>query len=240
MRRWSRVARDANAIDRLTLRTMRVRARELRQQLDQVLFTADSRLALPLLGSNTLQKPLHADWAYRPRAWRGSAAPSGMAGVRNGSSFGDEVKLFHDCPLSEITMRQVRNTREADLAPFGVALEVYGFQGSFLSMVVDMPPEAAVDLSRNHIVRVAVTSEVERPIDAFARLNIQYGPNNDQLNQHQMLENGETKFEFDLAYSNMNEKRVQKMWVDLVFSNPEMNRVTLRDLTLCRYPRAEI
>lgn len=240
LRRWSRVARDVGGVDTPTLRQLRVRARELRQRLDQVLFTADSRLALPLLGSNTIKTPLHTDWSHRPQAWRGPLKPSGVASIQNGTPFGDEVKLFHDCPLSEVAVRQVRNTRESDLAPFGVTLEVFGFQGSFLSMAIELPDSTTDGLHRNHIVRLSVSSEAEKPIDVFARLNIQYGPNHEQLPNRQTLENGAAEFDFDLAYSNMNEKRVQKMWVDLVCGHPEMNRVTLRDLTLCRFPRAEI
>jgi len=30
------------------------------------------------------------------------------------------------------------------------------------------------------------------------------------------------------------------VWLDLIFESPEMNQVTIRDLTFCRYPRAEI
>lgn len=240
MRRWSRAARAADGVDRAALRQLRMRARQLRQKLDQTLFTADSRLALPHLGSNTIKKPLHSDWAHRPKAWRGPFEPSGVASVQTATTFGDEVKLFHDCPLSEVAVRQVRNTRESDLAPFGVTLEVFGFEGSFLSMTVELPDTATDGLHRNHVVRLSVTSEVERPIDVFARLNIQHGPNHEQLPNKQTLGNGEATFDFDLAYSNMNEKRVQKMWVDLVFGDPEMNQVTLHDLTLCRHPRAEI
>ena len=43
-------------LDKPTLRQARVRARQLRQQLDQVLFTADSRLALPALGVQHVSK----------------------------------------------------------------------------------------------------------------------------------------------------------------------------------------
>lgn len=240
LRRWVRAADGVGDVEKSKLRQLRQQARQLRQQLDQVLFTADSRLSLPLLGSNTLQRPHHSDWIHRPRVWRGPLEPAGVASVRSGAVFGDELKLFHDCPLSEIAVRQVRNTRESDLAPFGLTFEVFGFHGSFLSLVIDIPEDAVEGLHRNHIVRLSVTSEAEQPIDVFARLNIQYGPNHEQLPNKQTLGLGANAFEFDLAYSNMHEKRVQKIWVDLVFGNPQMNQVTLRDLTLCRYPRAEI
>jgi hypothetical protein len=46
--------------------------------------------------------------------------------------------------------------------------------------------------------------------------------------------------EFDLGHSRLNEKRVGQMWIDLMFENPYMNRITLRDLNICRFPRAEL
>jgi hypothetical protein len=46
--------------------------------------------------------------------------------------------------------------------------------------------------------------------------------------------------EFDLAYSNLNEKRVESAWIDLIFESPQMNRVALRDLTLSRRRRAQL
>ena len=51
---------------------------------------------------------------------------------------------------------------------------------------------------------------------------------------------GEMIAEFDLAYTNINEKRVERAWVDLIFESPEMNLIVLRDLTLSRRPRAEL
>ena len=53
--------------------------------------------------------------------------------------------------------------------------------------------------------------------------------------------NGDTVMvEFDLAYTKLNEKRVEAMWIDLIFEGPEMNQVTIRDITFSRHPRAEL
>jgi hypothetical protein len=54
------------------------------------------------------------------------------------------------------------------------------------------------------------------------------------------LNEEEVMVEFDLAYSKMNEKRVEKLWVDLIFEGPEMNQIILRDVTFSRRPRAEL
>ena len=46
--------------------------------------------------------------------------------------------------------------------------------------------------------------------------------------------------EFDLTYTKINEKRVEKLWIDLIFEGPEMNQIILRDVTVSRRPRAEL
>ncbi|MEO1154730.1 MAG: DUF6478 family protein, partial [Pseudomonadota bacterium] len=132
LRRWERVANAAGDIDVETLQSHRSRARALRRRLDRLLHVADGRLALPVVGSTAIQRPLHSDWAYRPQLWRGPVFPSGHVAVESQTRFGDEATVYHDCKISELTFRQIRNTRESDLAPFGVRLDVFGFDGSFL------------------------------------------------------------------------------------------------------------
>ncbi|GKY88779.1 DUF6478 family protein [Sinisalibacter aestuarii] len=240
MRRWGHVADRAMRMRLSELRQLRLRALELRQVLDRVLYVADSRLTLPLIGSNAFQKPLHSDWAWRPQLWRGPIFPPGIAAALTKSTFGDEVTLFHDCRISELTVRQIRNTREADLAPFGLKMDVFKFDGSFLSLVIDLPPEAVVGLKRKHLVRMTSVVETEHPLEIFARLNVRHGPNTEQMVRELPLDSDEIVVEFDLAYTKLNEKRVEAAWVDLIFEGPQMNQVILRDVNFSRRPRAEL
>ncbi|HHC29173.1 MAG TPA: hypothetical protein ENK80_01210, partial [Rhodobacterales bacterium] len=107
LRRWERAAELAPKQSLGDLRQMRQRALQLRQPLDRVLHVADGRLALPLIGSDTFSKPLHTDWAWRPQLWRGPIFPAGIAAAATKSKLGDEVTLFHDCAVSELTVRQI-------------------------------------------------------------------------------------------------------------------------------------
>jgi hypothetical protein len=240
MRRWSRLADEAAQMRLSRLRQVRLRALELRQVLDRVLFVADSRLTLPRIGSNAFQKPLHSDWGWRPQLWRGPIFPPGTAAAETKTMFGDEVTLFHDCRISELTVRQVRNTRESDLAPFGLRMDVFNFDGSFLSLVIELPPEAVQGLKRRHLVRMNTIVETEKPLELFARLNIRHGPNTEQVVRELPLGQDDVMVEFDLAYTKLNEKRVERVWLDLIFEGPEMNQVILRDVTFSRRPRAEL
>ena len=82
--------------------------------------------------------------------------------------------------------------------------------------------------------------ESEKPIEIFARLNIQHGPNTEQIVRELPMEEKNIVVEFDLAYSRLNEKRIEKIWLDLIFEAPDMNQVVLRDLTFSRHRRAAI
>ena len=240
LRRWRRAARTSGTSNLSVVRTQRNQARELRGHLDQLIHVADGRLALPKVGSSYFPKPHGTDWSWRPELWRGPLPVPGLSSVQTKSLLGEEVQLFHDCDFSELTLRQLRNTREADLAPYGLRMDVFKFDGSFLSLVIDLPAEAAAGMTRAHLLRVDTIIETEKPLEIFARLNIKHGPNTEQIVRELPLNEQDVRVEFDLAYSRMNEKRIEKIWLDLIFEAPDMNQVILRDLTFCRHLRAAL
>jgi hypothetical protein len=238
--RWSELARRAETTGLHRLRQQRTMARELRQHLDTLIHVAENRLALPLIGNATFRKPHGSDWSWRPELWRGPLPVPGMSSVKDRSMLGGEVTLFHDCRFSELTLRQLRSHRESDLAPYGVRMDVFKFDGSFLSLVIDLPTEAVAGLTKNHLIRMETVVEMEKPLEIFARLNIKHGPNTEQMVRELPLHEEEIMVEFDLAYSRLNEKRIERAWIDLIFEGPEMNQVTIRDVTFSRRPRAEL
>ncbi|MBP9951993.1 MAG: DUF6478 family protein [Cypionkella sp.] len=240
LRRWGKLAEEAASEELDKLRANRTRARTLRRQLDRVIHEADHRLTLPVIGSNVMRKPMGTDWSWRPGLWKGPIPLPGFASVPGKFLIANGATIFHDCRRSELTVRQIRNTRDVDIAPFGCRMDVFRFDGSFLSLVVDLPEEAARGLKQKHLIRMDVIVEMEKPLEIFARLNIKHGPNVEQMVRELPLNEEEVMVEFDLAYSKMNEKRVEKLWVDLIFEGPEMNQIILRDVTFSRRPRAEL
>jgi len=220
------------------LRRVRDKARLLRQQLDRFLFAADTRLALPQTGTNAFARPHGTDWSWRPALWRSPLKIRGISSVSTKAQLGDGVQIFHDCTTSELTLRQLRNRRAADIAPFGLRLDVFKFDGSFLSLAIDLPETALTGLTKEHILRVNSIVEFEKPLQIFIRLNIKHGPNTEQLVRELPLDDEDIKVEFDLAYTSLNENRLEKIWVDLIFEAAEMNEIILRDLTFLRQPRA--
>jgi hypothetical protein len=182
---------------------------------------------------------MHSDWAWRPELWRGPVKPAGFAMVETKTPIGREAKVFHDCALCELSIRQLRNTKAEDIAAYGVRMDVFRFEGSFLSLVVDLPTDAVEGLTRRHLIRLEVRVETEKPMEIFGRINVRHGPNVEQLVREFEGSNGELVLDFDMAATRLNEARVERAWLDLIFECPEMNAITLRDVTMSRRPRAE-
>ena len=191
-------------------------------------------------GAATIPAPFDADWIWRPAPWQQPLAEPGIVSVRSGTKLGDDVTVFHDCTLSELGLRQERNPQEDRRAILGLRLDVFEFRGTYLSMTLSLPDEATRDLKRRHLIRIEPVIEVERPIRIYCRLNVKHGPNTDQVVRDLPPDEAAPVVEFDLAYTGMNEKRVERMWLDLILDAPQMNRIVVRDLILSRRPRAEL
>jgi hypothetical protein len=238
--RWGRLADAAGAMPLDALKGHRTKARGLKRQIDRLLHQADRRLALPLIGSAAIRTPLGTDWSWRPDLWSGPIPSPGHAAVPVRHQLCDGLTVFHDCKQSEMTVRQIRNVRETDLAAFGLRMDVFRFDGSYLSLVIDLPPDAIRGLGLRHVIRFACLLELEKPLAIFARINVKHGPNVEQIVRELPVQDGEVVAEFDLSYTKLVEKRAERIWIDLIFEGPEMNQIILRDVTLARRPRAEL
>jgi hypothetical protein len=237
---WAALADQALALPPNQLKSLHSQACALRRKLDRISITAEARIMELQSQNDGIVRPNQCDWAYRPQPWALPMMPAGQVGVPSPQSMGTEMKLFHDSLDSEVTYRQIRNNRPGSVAPFGLRLDVLRFGGSFLSLVQDLPAEAVKGLTRNHILNVSLDLDLEHPLEVYARLNIQHGPNTEQMVRELSKSGPLTVAEFDLAYSNINEKRLEKMWVDLIFEGPQMNQISINDFTLTRAPRADL
>lgn len=238
--RWRTAARRAAKTDLIALRAQRYQARQLKSALLDLCHQADDRLALPLIGPDSFARPVGTDWAWRPAVWRRQLDTPGRAPVRDTTRIGEEIGIFHDCPRSQITVRQIQNLREIDISPYGLCMDVFHFDGSYLSLVLDLPAASCAGLRKQHVIALTAMVEAEQPISIFARLNLRNGPNTEQILLPLPQTGAPSTVAFDLAYTQLNEQRAEHIWIDLMFENPAMNCVTLRDLTICRYPRAQV
>ncbi|WP_103258952.1 DUF6478 family protein [Tabrizicola aquatica] len=237
--RWTQASADAPDLDPFELRALRGEARLMRRQIDRVIHAADARLSLPLLQGEPPRMALGTDWVWRPDAWHGSLPQPGLVAADRATQISDDLALYHDCPLSEIALRQVQGGADALRAPYALAVEVFGFRGSFLSLSASFPEAAVGDLGLRHLVRLDAVIEADRPLKAYARLNIKHGDAVAQMISD--LPDGPEKWaEFDLAYGQIGAGRIERVWLDLIFNDAAQTRILLRDVVVSRRPRAEL
>ena len=239
---WRAAARGQGAVSRGQIARLREEARGLRAEIDAFSALADARLAGPGIDGDRMEMPPQADWGWRPDLWRRAARPVGMAGVVGGASLCEGIKLFHDCPLAEIAWRQVPATAPDASAPWGVALDVMHFEGSYLSLSLDLPEAGRGGLRANHILALTVETGDEAAPEAYARLNLRQGPNTDQVTAalRAARPGGPLAAEMDLGGAKVNPRKLSGAWIDVILDRPAMRRVVLRDVTLTRRPRAEM
>jgi hypothetical protein len=243
-RHWQNLLERAQRRSGAASDDMREEARDLQQILTRYLHTTEIGALNARDSLSRMELPAGTDWRWRPEILRARNAIPALVAPVSGQWLSDEVALFHDCPQRSLILRQLRNRRATDLSDYALALEIMGFQGSFLSFSLGLPPEAREDLGGHHIIRLETTLQSERPITVYARLNIQQGPNTETI-LRQMGDpidgyNCSRVIEFDLGYADMSQRSVDKAWVDVIFEAPYMNAVTLRDVILSRHARAQI
>ncbi|MGR3434401.1 MAG: DUF6478 family protein [Shimia sp.] len=238
--RWARVARGAPDQPLAKLRDHAARAAELAPHLEAVLRTAEARGTEPAEGPHAGPGQGGADWTWRPDPWRAPLPRPAAVGAPTGTRLHPGLALFHDCPLGEVTLRQRRAAGDPHDAPYGVTLDVLRFAGGFLSLAIDLPEAAVQGLRRRHLIRMDARIDRERPSEVFARLNLAHGPNVERIVREVPPADGHTWVEFDLATTTLNEKRAERLWVDLIFEAPAMTEIALRDVIFARRPRADL
>ena len=240
---WAEMAESVEFMGPGRIRALTDEALALRASINRFLMRGDRKAAVSRAALGAVQLPGGTDWRWRPGFMAGQITPRGIAAPEPGTRLGDRAAVWHDCAERTLILEQVQNPRATDLSPYGLRLEVFGFTGSFLSVSIDLPTDALEGLTRNHIIRLETTLAVERPLPVYARLNVGHGPNIDEILQHlRGMEAGlqsQQVVEFDLADTEMNERRLEKIWLDLIFEAPGMNAVDMRELFLSRHLRAD-
>lgn len=237
---WRRSAARIGTTGAARLDLICGRALELRREIDGFLRLAERRLEPSTLTPDADPLALGTDWVWRPDLWLDRQDAAGLAPAATATAFGTAARMFHDCPRQEIGLRQRRNPGGTDLPPFAVEIDVYAFEGRFLSLVLDLPLAAAQGWTPRHLLRLDMRVEAESPFGLSARLNVRHGPNVARIARQVPLAKGNRVVEFDLAATELDERRISKLWLDLLFEAPAMNRITLRDVMMSRHPRVEL
>lgn len=193
---------------------------------------------------DTLPVPHGTDWGWRADILSVPLNPPDQAAPANGTTLCAGLTVWHDGDAGALSLHQHPHAEAAGQAPFALRIEHHGLGGGFLSFSQDLPPKALSGLTRSHVLRLYLQCSFSAPVVGYARLNIGHGPNFEQvlrqLNDMPPDQPGEQVVEFDLAYTEMSERRLNKIWLDLIFEAPVPERICLHEMVLSRHYRAEM
>jgi len=227
-------------LDTQDLRGLRKQARGITERANALIRRAEKQLTLEAARDALIPAPIGSDVRHRTDIWSGPIQPAGVAPARRETAVSPEVRLFHDCRNKAVSLRQFENTREEDIAAYGLQIDGLDFKGSFLSLVIAAPKALVVGLTRDHILRIETIVECERDQHISVRMNVKNGPNTEQVDRPLRLEGTTLAAEFDLSYTPMKENRTDEVWFDVFLGDMEMNSIRIRDLYMSRRLRSEI
>ncbi len=192
----------------------------------------------------SLRVPRGTEWGWRSDALTAGLPFPEVVAPGNATPLLPGLTLWHDGNADALILRRVAPAPDDGAPAFALEISICGFTGGFLSLSQDFPPEGLADLTRSHVIRLCLRLSTAAPVTGYARLNISHGPNIEQVLHGLTQSPTETPemqiAEFDLAYTDMSEKRLNKIWLDLIFEAPADNRIVLHDLVLSRHFRAEM
>lgn len=204
-------------------------------KLAQALRAADDGRAAALMSGGTAPpRPILSDWGWRPDPWQ--VAMPFPTNLGSGTDVARGVKLFHDASANAcIGLKQTGAS-----VPHGFDLSVSGFDGTYLSLVFDLPAAALAGLSRAHLIGLGFVLRGRMVPLVFTRITLLSGPNPLRAETRLVLPEGggAALAEFDMHTLGINERRLTSGWCDLVISHPPEGILHLDDLVLYRTPRA--
>lgn len=201
---------------------------------------AEDRAASGLQAApGTLPAPPGTDLIWRLRLVSEPFSAGEMVDPESGQRLGVDAALWHDSRAGGLRLRQAAGDGVG--APHHLSIDLADFGGSYLSLSVDLPAQALSGLSQAHILRMDAVIRLDLPLRVYARLNVRHGPNTEEILRDLPMSGQhppeQPVVEFDLAATDLNEKRLEKIWLDLIFEQPQ-GRIMLGDFILSRHLRA--
>lgn len=138
----------------------------------------------------------------------------------SGSVIAAGVRIYHDAGLQNVLV-----SRPAT----GLLLTVYQFDGSYLSLAVDVPGAVRGRLRPGWRLAAELTASASRPVTTFLRLNLESPSGGQALHEVVVVETGPRTAVFALDAVN---NGWSSAWLDIIFSHPRMAEIHVQGLSL--------
>ena len=213
-----------------------------RRELDKRLARIDRDLNMAALATKQsramIRKPARCLGSYRAGVLAQEMSPNSLVGVSGNVALHQDMRLYHDCGLKEVTLRQLAGQKKSVGAPYKLVTDVLDFDGQYMSYSLDIPTELYQGLNPDELYKVVVILRSETPMSALVRLNLELGPEVKYLEQALDLTGQSVELSFDPWSFDLS--KMSKIWVDILFNAPRYQRMVLEDFVVHRCLKPEI
>jgi hypothetical protein len=173
-------------------------------------------------------------WGFTPSLQNGITQDGISGNILTGTTLGPNVTLHHGGDGAQFSIQQT------DDYGAGLVFDFGDFASDFFSLAFELPLEGVLALGRQDLLRFVLCSQANEPFQAYARLNLCYGPNTEQIVRMVEIGEGESFAEFDIFYTEFEQKRAASAWIDLIINDPAHKRITLEEVIILRRARASL
>ena len=141
-----------------------------------------------------------------------------------GEEICNDLTLFHDAGNSLFYWSQGR-------AP-SLVLTTYQFLGTYVSLAAGMPAATVASLGPGSRIDVKMKITSTRPLTTFLRLNLDLPEGRELLHETLVIDRSDKHARFDLAGARGSVDSARNAWLDIIFSDPSMSEIAIKDLQL--------
>ncbi len=178
--------------------------------------------------------PPKTQWGFTPSLQSGITQGGASGNILTGTVLGPHVTLHHGGDGAQFSIEQT------DDYGAGLVFNFADFSSDFFSLAFEIPQDGVQGLGRQDLVRFVLRTQTAEPFEAYARLNLCHGPNTEQIVRMINIGAGESFAEFDIFYTDYEQKRAASAWIDLIINDPAHKRITLEQVIILRRARASL
>lgn len=178
--------------------------------------------------------PPKTQWGFTPSLQNGITQDGISGNILTGTTLGPHVTLHHGGDGAQFAIRQT------DDYGTGLVFDFDEFTSDFFSLAFELPQEGVLALGRQDLLRFVLRTQANEPFQAYARLNLCHGPNTEQVVRMIDIGEGEGFAEFDIFYTDFEQKRATSAWIDLIINEPAHMQITLEEAIILRRARASL
>jgi hypothetical protein len=178
--------------------------------------------------------PPKTQWGFTPSLQSGITQEGISGNILTGTALGPHVTLHHGGDGAQFSIQQTDDYGAGLIFDFG------NFPSDFFSLAFEIPLEGVLGLGRQDLLRFILRTQANEPFEGYARLNLCHGPNTEQVVRMINIGVGESFAEFDIFYTDYEQKRATSAWIDLIINDPAHKRITLEEAIILRRARASL